>query len=302
MTRLTDRTRYPFFMVPNAVYTLPLGGYALAVYLNLRRRANNPDGAAFPSLEQVADDVKFSTSSVRRGLAELLEKGYIRRAGKNGRAVIHEIVDLDEVAGGGAGESVPQEHNAAAGGSNRGARAAELWPTGRRLCPTGNGIVSHQNKQEEEGKKIKKEDKDLTTCAAPEPAAPTVLEGEIVTDASGPIKASDVIREFSDGFARKFGRRPICTGQDAGMAKQLARKLEGGIPALRRAVNGFFTTGVGWWVEKNAYTFNVFISCYNQALAGRNGNAGDARDRRIKATFDRVIARRGGAADEGGGP
>ncbi len=292
---LSDRTRYPFFMVPNAVFDLPLSHWALAVYLNLRRRANNPGGAAFPSLELVAKDVKFSRRTVQSGLKELLDGGYVKLiAGgqTTGRIGVYEIIDLEAVSrphgadqperSGGEPADPPEPEDRAGGVGTACAGVGTPRAGGRHRVRT----------EEEEPKNTTQEDTTAPSSAAAEPPAPKVIEPEIV-EALPCLKANDVLREYSDGFHRKFGERPIMTGQDAGAAKQLARRLTGGLPVIQRAVTRFFNASTGWWVEKNAYTFNVFISCYNQALAGQNGNAGDARTQRLRETARNSLADHG---------
>ncbi len=289
---LSDRTRYPFFMVPNRVFDLPLTHWALAVYINLRRRANNPDGAAFPSLDQVAKDVKFSRRTVQSGLKELLDGGYVTLVTgglKTGRTGVYEIVDLDAV-------HCPQgADQRLAGEPAADPDQPEDGRVGTACAGVGTPRAGGRHRvrtEEEETKNTTQEETTAPSSAAAEPPAQNVLEPEIV-EALPCLKANDVLREYSDGFHRKFGERPIMTGQDAGAAKQLARRLTGGLPVIQRAVTRFFNASTGWWVEKNAYTFNVFISCYNQALAGQNGNAGDARTRRLRETARSSLADHG---------
>lgn len=285
---LSDRTRYPFFMVPNAVFDLPLSHWALAVYLNLRRRANNPDGAAFPSLDQVAKDVKFSRRTVQSGLKELLDGGYVKLVSggqTTGRTGVYEIVDLDAVhRPQGADQPGHQGTESLAGPAEpeTGGVGTVCAGVGTPCAPGRHPVRT----EEEETKNTTQEDTARGRAAEP---ATTVLEPEIISE----LKANDILREYSDGFHRKFGERPIMTGQDAGAAKQLAKRLTGGLPVIQRALSGFFNSTTGWWVEKNAYTFNVFISCYNQAITGRNGNAGDARTRRLRETARSSLADHG---------
>lgn len=108
------------------------------------------------------------------------------------------------------------------------------------------------------------------------------------------VTARDVLREHSDRFKAKCGARPTYTGQDTGLAKQFARKLQGGLPALRHALDAFFDATDGWWVERNAYSVPVFVKCHNDAImaaANGNGLGMNPRSLRNMRTAARVLSR-----------
>lgn len=59
------------------IYSTNLPHRAVAVYMYLRDRANK-DGACFPAINTIAQDLKMSKSTVKRALFDLERDGYIR--------------------------------------------------------------------------------------------------------------------------------------------------------------------------------------------------------------------------------
>ena len=60
------------------IYGSSLPHRAMAVYLYLWDRANK-DGQSFPSLGRIAKDLNLSVSTVRRGINDLENLGYIKK-------------------------------------------------------------------------------------------------------------------------------------------------------------------------------------------------------------------------------
>lgn len=58
------------------IYSTDLPHRAIAVYMYLRDRANK-DGACFPAINTIAQDLKISKSTVKRALSDLEKDGYI---------------------------------------------------------------------------------------------------------------------------------------------------------------------------------------------------------------------------------
>ncbi len=59
------------------IYSTNLPHRAVAVYMYLSDRANK-DGACFPAINTIAQDLKISKSTVKRALSDLERDGYIR--------------------------------------------------------------------------------------------------------------------------------------------------------------------------------------------------------------------------------
>jgi len=60
------------------IYDSNISHRALSIYLYLWDRANK-NGQSFPSLSRIGTDLNLSVSTVRRGLKDLEEMGYIKK-------------------------------------------------------------------------------------------------------------------------------------------------------------------------------------------------------------------------------
>ncbi len=60
------------------IYSTNLQHRAIAVYMYLRDRADE-NGACFPAIATIAQDLKMSKSTVKRALSDLERAQYIRR-------------------------------------------------------------------------------------------------------------------------------------------------------------------------------------------------------------------------------
>lgn len=58
------------------LYRSELSHRAVAVYLYLSDRAN-PEGECWPAIPTIAEELKFSESTVRRALRELRKSGFV---------------------------------------------------------------------------------------------------------------------------------------------------------------------------------------------------------------------------------
>ena len=248
-SRLHDaRARAGWWWAEDALFELPVSGYAKLVYAYLCRRANAA-ATSWPSRQQISAGTGWSLSTVQRALAELEDLGVIEveSGAKAGGPNMYKL-------------RTPAAATSRSGSGRPGVVPADLPP------PTGVG----------------QPDSGVVPADLPGSSVGTtegLEEGLQKGQEKGPLTVlTSPHQRCMDHYSRRFtetkGGRPAITGKDAKGVKDLLVYAKQDVGMAVELIDGLMNSGDAWFA-KRGYSLSLFSSSetINRLVAEANGRA-----------------------------